>query len=147
MSKLIEKLYRNIKKQGNCWIWQKGKDIDGYGVFTSVKYEERRAHRMSYKLFKGNIPKGMFILHSCHNPSCCNPEHLRIGTPAENSRDCVLAGRSTKGFKNGRCKLTKQEFDYIMNQKGKISGRKLADKVSINKSQIYKIWRGEHKYE
>lgn len=142
------RFFQRIKKSSSgCWEWTKGRDTDGYGRFYSRSLEETRAHRAAFKLFLGEIPNTLLVRHTCHNPSCCNPKHLMIGTSKDNAQDCVRAGRSGTGFKNGRCKINKEELLYIISQKGKVSAKKLAKYVSINSSQIYKIWNGEHKYE
>lgn len=136
-----------IKKDSGCWEWEGSRDKNGYGICSNRILKERRAHRASFRLFIGEIPNDLVLRHSCHNPPCCNPDHLKVGTVKDNARDCVEAGRSTKGFKNGRCKLTEEEYQYIVSQKGKIFATKLARHVSINSSQIYNIWNGDHKYD
>ena len=57
-----------------------------------------RAHRMAYEVAKGDIPEGMHILHSCDNPKCCNPAHLRPGTHQENMDDMQARGRRTSTY-------------------------------------------------
>lgn len=89
-----------IKEENDCWIWQGTIKQDGYGVIM-VGGSYVRAHRYSYELFKKTIEQGMFILHSCHNPKCVNPKHLRQGTPAENTEDMVLAKRWKGGLPKG----------------------------------------------
>lgn len=75
-----------------CWLWTGEIGSSGYGRFYAYgrKY---RAHRFSYEAYKGEIPKGMLILHSCDNPRCVNPDHLRVGTDADNTRDKMERGR------------------------------------------------------
>lgn len=72
-------------KEDDCWEWQGARFRQGYGAFTNktTKY----AHRMAYILTYGSIPEGMFILHKCDNPPCCNPKHLWLGTQADNVHD------------------------------------------------------------
>lgn len=75
-----------------CWEWTAATDDDGYGVFTESG-EYVRAHRYSYKLHNGEIPKGLFVLHDCHNPGCVNPDHLHTGDGSDNMQDAIEAGR------------------------------------------------------
>ena len=78
-----------------CWEWIASCNDDGYGQFC-INGVVGRAHRFSYELHKGPIPEGMLILHSCHNPPCVNPYHLRLGTVQDNMDDKVNAGRQYK---------------------------------------------------
>jgi hypothetical protein len=75
-----------------CWEWSASKCKDGYGTFTAGGYAIK-AHRAAYALSNGEIPSGMVVRHSCHNPSCCNPDHLSIGTQRDNIQDMLDAGR------------------------------------------------------
>ena len=74
-----------------CWKWI-GQIVQGYGVFRSGDHQYK-AHRVSYTLFKGEIPKGMIIMHKCDNRWCVNPEHLVCGTQRENLHDMASKGR------------------------------------------------------
>ena len=85
------------KTEGGCWVWQGARQRE-YG---SVGFEGkvRRAHRVSYEMAYGPIPDGAHVLHSCDNPPCVNPSHLRPGTRADNMRDRVLHGRDPNANK------------------------------------------------
>ncbi|MGI9460561.1 MAG: HNH endonuclease, partial [Pirellulales bacterium] len=74
-----ERFWEKVDRRGTneCWEWQAGKDKDGYGRFWFVN-ETVKAHRFSYELHKGDIPEGLYVLHSCHNTSCVSPNHLRV---------------------------------------------------------------------
>jgi hypothetical protein len=75
----------------SCWEWQ-GNRKAGYGQF-SWKSKTRQAHRMAWEFTYGSIPDGLDVLHRCDNPSCCNPDHLFLGTQADNNSDMCRKGR------------------------------------------------------
>ena len=79
------KVDKDIKKK-ECWIWIAGKDKDGYGNFTDKNNRMVKAHRFSYELMFGKIPKGLVSDHLCRNRSCVNPFHIEIVTIKENNR-------------------------------------------------------------
>lgn len=95
-----ERFWLNVRKSEGCWNWQGSRDKDGYGVFrgeqNGILY--KKAHRFSYALNKGDVPALMQIMHSCDNPSCVNPEHLLLGTGAENQADKWAKGRGNVPF-------------------------------------------------
>lgn len=86
--------YVDIKGTNDCWNWKSSKDKDGYGKYKMDK-KYYRAHRYAYVLEFGSIPTGLNVLHRCDNPSCCNPNHLWVGTVADNNHDAQAKGRSS----------------------------------------------------
>jgi hypothetical protein len=91
--KLLARLRANvIVTADGCWEWQRYRLQTGYGRMT-VDHRMANAHRVSYELFVGPIPLGMFLCHHCDNPPCCNPEHLFVGTPLDNTLDAKAKGR------------------------------------------------------
>ena len=79
---------------GRCWDWTKGTVTGGYGVIR-VDRKPKAAHRVSFEMRNGAIPENGWVLHNCDNPKCLNPDHLYIGTPADNVRDREGRGRNT----------------------------------------------------
>lgn len=83
-----------------CWVWNACRDRLGYGHFdagrrsATGKSAADLAHRVSFRMVKGEIPKGLVLDHLCRNPSCVNPGHLEAVTNAENIRRGVESRRS-----------------------------------------------------
>src|ERR1700679_2944455 len=77
-----------LDETSDCWNWAGCIGNHGYGVFAygGVQY---LSHRAAYQIFKGEIPHGKLIQHSCDNKRCCNPEHISAGTDQTNCDDKV----------------------------------------------------------
>jgi hypothetical protein len=90
-----------------CWLWLLSVNRWGYGVLRREK-KDVFAHRWSWTLHRGTIPPGMLVCHKCDVPSCCNPDHLFLGTDADNNADMVRKGRNVvlKGEDSANAKLT-----------------------------------------
>lgn len=78
-----------------CWLWRTGLGPTGYGAF-SVRGVQTSAHRASWIINMGRIPKGKSVLHKCDVRNCVNPEHLFLGTQLDNVRDMHAKGRARK---------------------------------------------------
>lgn len=73
-----------------CWEWIGGRHGKGYGQFGNPT---KKAHRVSWELYRGSIPDGLHVLNSCDNPPCINPSHLFLGTNLDNVKDKMAKGR------------------------------------------------------
>ena len=134
-----------VKSKNDCWLWNKYKDLDGYGS-VQMNGKPYKAHRASYELFTGIIPEGLLINHKCHNPSCVNPDHLYAGTAKENSRDMVMAGRSYKGSgeKHNQSILKEKQVIFIKQKLNEgIKGVFLAKKFGVGEGNISAIKLGK----
>ena len=119
--------HTSIDPVSGCWLWtgstsgNRWKEGLGYGNLSN-KGKNYRAHRASWEIHRGPIPKGMNVLHTCDVPRCCNPDHLYIGTMSDNARDMFSRGRSVnqtrpellaRGARNGVAKLTQEAVEEI----------------------------------
>lgn len=91
---IAELFWRHVDKAPDdaCWIWTASRNPKGYGYFRNRK-RTVLAHRMAWELTYGPIPDGLLCLHHCDNPSCVHPDHLFLGTAADNTLDMMRKGR------------------------------------------------------
>lgn len=148
MRNTYDRFIEKVNKTEGCWEWTAATYRGGYGhfrAFTDGKWKMIKAHRYSYSHFKGEIPKGMLVCHTCDNPKCVNPEHLFIGTHSDNMVDKINKGRSKptrkeRLIKNGLNLLTKEVADNIRKDYADgMSYNELVKKYSTSKSQVCRI--------
>ena len=128
-----------------CWPWRggyfrRGNGSPSYGAF-SIGRRMGRAHRVAYELTFGSIPQGMAVCHACDNPACCNPNHLWLGTNADNVRDRDGKDRAARGERAGTAKLTAAQVAAILSDPRE--QREIARDYGISKSTVGNIRRGE----
>ena len=118
----------------NCIKTTAKLDRDGYGRING-----EGAHRIAYIQKFGPIPKGMIVMHTCDNPSCVNPQHLKLGTHKQNMEDMVSKDRSTRGERSHTAKLTNN--DVLEIRASSLSNYKLAEKYNMHHTSIAAIRR------
>lgn len=128
---------------GSCLIWKNvlSYDKDGY---PRVRFSGRikRLNRVSYTVFKGEIPDGLIVRHTCDNPNCVDPDHLELGTHGDNKADAILRGRCRdfRGVTNVKARLT--EADVLSIYTSSLSVKELMKMFNVSQSAIYKIKGG-----
>lgn len=128
-----------------CWLWTGQKRNDKDGGYGLIKIDRRltRAHRVSYETYKGPIPDGLFVCHTCDVPLCVNPDHLFVGTLQENNYDMYKKGRNAKflGDANVRSKLKESDIPHIikLRQSG-LFYYEIAEKYNVGPNAIRDIF-------
>lgn len=141
---LWERFWANVERlsPAECWVWT-GLRVSGYGQIRAGN-KQKGAHRISYEWAKGPIPPGMFVMHSCDNPACVNPNHLSVGTPGDNSRDAAAKGRMARGKRHGMARLTEEYVREIKaSPRRRSSVTYFANKFGVGRDSIYSVYWGE----
>lgn len=126
-----------------CWIWMGSLLRQGYGRFSAGR-RNQRAHRYAFERFRGPIPDGMGVLHTCDIRCCVNPDHLFVGTNADNMRDKERKRRGIYGERNHATKLTANLVRMVLvsSESNANLGRRLGVHCStIRRIRIGKTWR------
>ncbi len=164
-----ERFWRHVNKDGPtvrpelgpCEVWTGGR-VGEYGAFHPSTGVSELAHRWIFARRHGPIPEGFHVLHRCDNPPCIRDEHHFLGTPLDNSRDCIQKGRSATGDQiahhgegHGMSKLTWALVYEIRRRHPKSPGRGNPGTLSatarelgvtsglVSKIVAHHIWREE----
>jgi DNA invertase Pin-like site-specific DNA recombinase len=129
-----EKVQR-VDGMSECWETERERQI------FSFQNKHILGHRVSYTLSKGEIPDKMLVRHKCDNDKCINPEHLELGTHAENMKDRSERGRLCRGEKQHSSKLTDESAKKVFENIGKKTLTETASEFGITKQSVWKIWK------
>lgn len=140
---LEQRLWAKVEKGDDCWMWQGGKNHLGYGVIWNENQRLEGVHRVAYRLVLGPFPAELEVCHRCDSPSCVRPDHLFLGTHAENMSDMKAKARSTQGERNPASKLTAEQVREIRALKGEADRDEVAAHFGISISHLNRLWRRE----
>jgi hypothetical protein len=136
-----ERFWSSVSKSDGCWEWT-GHLVHGYG-YIRKEYRRIRAHRASWEMNCGPVPRGLMVLHSCDNRRCVNPAHLRLGNHCENMADRDSRGRQAAGSRQHSAKLndaTVVEIKRLL--AGGATIKSLAPIYNVSKSTIAAVSSG-----
>jgi hypothetical protein len=145
-----DRFFEKVNKTKDCWLWLASTCGPGYGQFWTGE-RLQMSHRWAYSYFIGSLPEGKVVMHTCDQMLCVKPEHLKLGTQAQNLADMHAKGRNRKpetyikqaGEKCWNAKLTNEQAAEIRKQHDLgVSSRTLADKYTVNYTTINNIVKG-----
>jgi len=119
-----------------CVLWTGNTDRKGYGrirVRLLGGLLDIKAHRAAFELVFGDVPSGLWVLHSCDVSACVNPAHLRAGTAKENTDDMLRRGRESRGERHST-KLSREQARYALEAAGTCA--EVANQLGVSKSLV-----------
>jgi hypothetical protein len=117
---------RTTLSDGGCWEWTGTLQAVGYGKVSPWLDKNRSAHRAMFSLVVAPIPPKMYVLHTCDNRKCINPEHLWLGTHSDNQKDKVAKGRHNWKFSDEEISQLRRFASYGIQRKELVSVFKIS---------------------
>jgi hypothetical protein len=150
LEELFWKHVAKSDKPDGCWLWTGYCDRRGYGKLRYVTDGIQVIHsapRLSWELHVGPIPDGLSVLHNCpggDNPTCCNLNHLFLGTQLDNVRNCIAKGRLPRGEQSATAKLAEWQVVDIKRRvaDGGVTYEALAREYGVVRQTISNIVNG-----
>jgi HNH endonuclease len=133
----LERFERHYTPEPNsgCWLWIGSIHArTGYGYINMPGNTPLRAHRLAYTLFKGLIPKGLDVRHTCDTRCCVNPDHLLVGTRKQNMEDAERRGKIARGFRLPHTRLSNAQIALIVADSR--LHREIAEDYKVHKAYI-----------
>lgn len=144
MTDLAERFWAKVQITPGCWEWTASLHTQGYGQI-GVGRVPRLAHRVSYEMHNGPIPEGLVVRHKCDNKLCVNPDHLELGTHADNSRDAMERGRLPYGERNPQTRLTAKQVEEIKALRGQERQHVTATRFGVTQAHVSNIQIGKRR--
>lgn len=145
LAQVRERFWARVDRTGEgCWEWQGARQNRTHGYGTAQwRGQPMSAHRKAWFLENGPIPEGMFVCHRCDNPPCCRPDHLFLGTPAQNSADMTAKGRQARnrGTRAPNAKATAGQVRELRRRydAGGVSTHQLAREFGMSSMPVWRI--------
>lgn len=143
---LLERYWPRVDKGPDCWLWIGGLDKDGYGQIGEGGWHSKKlkTHRLAWELAFGTIPDGLSVLHRCDNRACVNPDHLFLGTQADNMHDMKRKGRASKGERHPSTRLTADDVRGIRERRRNTTETLVAigNRYGVKLETVYSIVHG-----
>lgn len=146
------RFWSQVQKTASCWLWIGATREDGYGII-SVNGRPTRAHRYSWTMHRGEIPNGLHVLHRCDTPACVNPDHLFLGTNADNVADREAKGRGSpppdvhhRGDDHPSSKLTEAIVREIRAsyRPRVVTQAELAKRYGVSEAAVWAVLHGQN---
>lgn len=152
MAAYVEKVRQKFEDKfmpepnSGCWLWLSSNGGEGHRGYGRVYFRRKQwlAHRVSWTLYRGEIPDNLYILHKCDMPRCVNPDHLFVGTLSDNSQDMVRKGRVHKnqigGDKHPCTIIPDADIPFVLSDPR--SAGQIAKLYGVDRTTIQCIRRG-----
>lgn len=139
------RFWSRVDKRGECWEWVRGKFPSGYGAFW-IHGRQEYAHRLAYFSSTGQHPGPLEVRHTCDNRACVRPDHLVLGTHADNMRDMAERGRAARlsGEAGPSAKMTWALVDAIRQMaKEGVGVREIGRRVGVSHTSVGNVLQGK----
>jgi hypothetical protein len=154
---IVAQLWSQVEFTPTCWVWRGYRQLNGYGNIERQRNHVRTVigtHRLSFELAYGPIPEGMEVCHRCDVRRCVRPDHLFLGTHAENVADMWSKGRGVApprlvGLRNHNARLGADQIAEIRRRwaAGGVKQRDLALEYGVGQSSIWRFVHGLSRVE